>query len=113
MTVFPTWYTDKGSADSTDKVWASDGITNFNITVWEIGDENFTDKTTTALSEWTNLYYTETRVTNNTTVVSKADKTNVIEKDSVKTDEVKHVNQNSNEIKNNSNRTTDAELIPS
>ena len=85
MTVFPTWYTDKGSADNTDKVWASDNSTNFNITVWEIGDRNFTDKSTSDLSEGTNLFYTEDRVNWNVTVVglwnTKADKTNVLEKD--------------------------------
>lgn len=81
MTVFPTWYTDKWSADSTDKVWASDGVTNFNITVDEIGTEVFTDRTTTNLSEWTNEYYTEAKVTANTTVVWKADKINVLELD--------------------------------
>lgn len=45
----------------------------------------FWDKSTTNLSEWTNLYYTEDRVTANTTVVwlgtTKADKTNVLELD--------------------------------
>ena len=56
--------------------------TNFNITVWEIGDRNFTDKSTSDLSEGTNLYYTEARVTANTTVAGKADISNVIEKDS-------------------------------
>lgn len=68
MTIFPTWYTNKGSADATDKVWASDGVTNFNITVNEIGTEVFADRTTSNLAECTNLYYTESRVSANSTV---------------------------------------------
>lgn len=81
MTIFPTWYPDKWSADSTDKVWASDGVTNFNITVDEIGNEVFIDRSTTDLAEWTNEYYTEAKVSANATVVAKADKTNVLELD--------------------------------
>ena len=79
MTVFPTWYPDKGSADSTDKVWASDWLTNFNITVWEVWDKNFADKSTSDLSEWTNEYYTTAKVVTDTTW--KADKANVLELD--------------------------------
>jgi len=66
MTIFPTWYPDKGSADSTDKVWASNWSTNFNITVDEIWDEVFTDRDTDDLSEWTNEYYTDNKVSSNT-----------------------------------------------
>jgi len=63
MSKFPTWYTDKGSADSTDKIWASDTSTNFNITVDEIWDEVFTDRDTDNLSEWsTNKYASTTNV---------------------------------------------------
>jgi hypothetical protein len=40
-----------------------------------------TNNSTTDLLEGTNLYYTEARVTANTTVVAKADKTNVLELD--------------------------------
>lgn len=87
MTIFPAWYTDKGFADATDKVWASDEVTNFNITVDEIGTEVFANRTTSNLTEGTNLYYTDGRVTANATVVAlwtnKADKTNVLEKDNV------------------------------
>lgn len=59
---FPTDFTDKWSADSTDKILSSDGVTNFNITVDEVWTEVFTDRSTTNLSEWTNLYYTDARV---------------------------------------------------
>jgi len=82
---FPTDYPDKGSADSTDKIWSSDWVTNFNITVDEIWTEVFTDRTTSNLAEWTNEYYTEAKVSANSTVVAlwndKADKTNVLELD--------------------------------
>lgn len=85
MWIFPTWYTDKWSADSTDKVWASDAVTNFNLTVDEIWTENFSNRTTTDLAEWVNEYYTEARVDANSTVVwlwtTKADKSNVLELD--------------------------------
>ena len=79
MTIFPTWYPDKWNADSTDKVWSSDGTTNFNLTVDEIGTEVFTDRSTTNLSEGTNEYYTTAKVTTDT--AWKADKTNVLELD--------------------------------
>ena len=82
MTIFPTWYTLKATPDWTDVVWSSDAVTNFNLTVASIALYTMTNSTTTDLPEWTNLYYTETRVTANSTVVWKADKTNVIEKDS-------------------------------
>ncbi len=85
MTIFPTWYTSKWSADSMDQIWSSDGVTNFNITVDEIGDEVFTDRSTTDLVEGTNEYYTDARVDANATVIAlwtdKADKTNVLELD--------------------------------
>lgn len=60
MTVFPTWYTDKWSADATDKVWSSDWVTNFNLTVDEIGTEVFTDRDTDDLTEWTTNKYATT-----------------------------------------------------
>lgn len=60
MWVFPTDYTDKWSADSTDVVFASDTSTNFNITVDEIWTEVFTDRTTDNLSEWTTNKYAST-----------------------------------------------------
>ena len=79
-------------------IWA-DLVTWLDSADWDINTQNknftldsiwtlaFSSKSTTDLPEGTNLYYTETRVTNNTTVVAlwtdKADKTNVIEKDSV------------------------------
>lgn len=85
--IFPTDYSTKWTPDWTDVVWSSDAVTNFNLTVASIALYAFTSSNTDNLSEWsTNLYYTETRVDNNSTVVSlwnnKADKTNVIEKDS-------------------------------
>jgi len=61
--IFPTDYTDKWSADATDKVWASDGTTNFNITVDEIGTKNFATRDTDNLSEWAiNKYATTANV---------------------------------------------------
>lgn len=79
MTIFPTDYTDKWSADSTDKVWSSDGVTNFNLTVDEIGNEVFTDRSTTNLTEGTNQYYTDAKV--DARITWKANKTNVLELD--------------------------------
>lgn len=81
MTVFPTWYTSKAIPDWTDVVWSSDAIINFNLTVASIALYTMTNNSTTDLLEGTNLYYTEARVTANTTVVAKADKTNVLELD--------------------------------
>lgn len=81
MTIFPTWYSTKWTPDWTDIVWSSDAITNFNLTIASIALYTMTNSSTTDLPEGTNLYYTETRVTNNTTVISKADKTNVLELD--------------------------------
>lgn len=71
-----TWLDSEDATLSTkDKVFSVNNIWN----------RIFTDRSTTNLTEWTNLYYTEARVTANTTVVwlwnTKADKTNVLEKD--------------------------------
>lgn len=71
-----TWLDSEDANLSTkDKVFSVNNIWN----------RIFTDRSTTNLAEWTNLYYTEARVTANTTVVwlwnTKADKTNVLEKD--------------------------------
>ncbi len=92
MWIFPTNYPDKWSADSTNKIFASDWVTNFNITVDEIWDENFSNRSTSDLVEWMNQYFTDIRVTNATQVQQnitdisgldsdKADKTNVLELD--------------------------------
>ncbi len=60
---------------------------NKNFTIEKIWDTIFPDKTTNDLVEGDNLYYTETRVTNNQTVVdlwaNKADKSNVLELDNI------------------------------
>jgi len=77
---------------------ATDFVTGIDSIDWNTATQNknflfsaiatfiFWSKTTTNLAEWTNQYYTEAKVTANATVVwlwsSKADKTNVIEKDS-------------------------------
>lgn len=71
-----TWLDSEDATLSTkDKVFSVNNIWN----------RIFTDRSTSDLAEWTNLYYTEARVTANTTVVwlwtTKADKTNVLEKD--------------------------------
>lgn len=81
---FPTDYTTKPTPDWTDVVWASDSLTNFNLTISSIALYTLTNSTTDNLPEWvTNLYYTDARVDNNATVQSKADKTNVLEKDNI------------------------------
>lgn len=82
--IFPTDYTTKWTPDWNDVVWSSDAVTNFNLTVASIALYTLTNNDTDDLSEWsTNLYYTEARVTANTTVVAlwndKADKSNVLE----------------------------------
>lgn len=80
--IFPTNYTTKATPDWTDVVWSSDAVTNFNLTVASIALYTLTNNNTDSLSEWaTNLYYTEARVTANSTVVAKADKSNVLELD--------------------------------
>ena len=84
--IFPTDYSTKWTPDWTDVVWSSDAVTNFNLTIASIALYTLTNSDTDSLSEWvTNLYYTEARVTSNTTVVwlwnTKADKTNVLELD--------------------------------
>lgn len=70
---FPTDYTDKGSADATDKVWASDGATNFNITVNEIWAKNFAVRTTDNLSEWAANLYASTENVDNAWAVMNTD----------------------------------------
>lgn len=91
--IFPTNYTDKITLVAWDKVWGYDSESatptidwNKNFTLLAIYNYIISTITTSDISEWTNLYYTEARVTANTTVVwlwtDKADKTNVIEKDS-------------------------------
>lgn len=83
--VFPTSYSLKSSPDNTDVVWSSDWTTNFNLSVDWIGNKVFSDRDTSDLSEWTNLYYTDTRVLNSPAVTSleadKAEKTNVLQLD--------------------------------
>lgn len=91
MWIFPTWYTDKWSTDATDKVWASDGSTNFNINVDNIWDRVFTDRTTDDLSEWTTNKYASTTNVNNAWAVmntdtSTADMSFVIDEDDMASD---------------------------
>lgn len=69
--IFPTDYTTKVTPDWTDVVWSSDAVTNFNLTIASIALYTMTNSTTDDLSEWaTNLYYTDTRVSANSTVVA-------------------------------------------
>lgn len=67
-----------------DRIVQTDSA-NSNNTVWSklsnIATAIFGLKTTTDLEEWTNLYYTDARVSANTTLLSKADKTNVLQLD--------------------------------
>lgn len=82
MSIFPTWYSTKSTPIWTDVVWSSDGLTNFNLTVASIALYALTNSTTDNLTEWSvNKYYSDSLVDANSTVQSKADKTNVLEKD--------------------------------
>lgn len=86
--IFPTDFTNKTTLVAWDKVLWYDSVwlTNNNFTILAIYNYIIATITTTNVAEGTNLYYTEARVTANTTVAwlwtTKADKTNVIEKDS-------------------------------
>lgn len=76
--VNPVWADLVTWLDSED---ANLSTKNKNFTISSIWDKSFSDKTTDNLAEWvTNLYYTDTRVDNNSTVVSlwvnKEDKSN-------------------------------------
>ena len=67
--IFPTDYTDKWSADSTDKLWAWDDTSNFNLTVDAIWTENFSNRTTDDLTEWdTNLYLSDTNLSDSSII---------------------------------------------
>lgn len=80
--IFPTDYTTKVTPDWTDVVWSSDAVTNFNLTIASIALYTLTNSTTDDLTEWsTNKYYSDSLVDSNATVIWKADKTNVLEKD--------------------------------
>jgi len=81
--VFPDNFTTKTTPVAWDKVMGYDSVSleNKNLTVDWIATTAFSDRTTDNLIEWTNEYYTEAKVTANTTVVWKADKTNVLELD--------------------------------
>lgn len=71
MAEFPTDYTTKVIPDWTDVVWSSDAVTNFNLTIASIALYTLTNSDTDSLPEWViNLYYTEARVTANSTVVA-------------------------------------------
>jgi len=85
---FPTSYDDKTTLVAWDKVWGYDSVAvdNKNFTILAIYNFVIATIDTDDVTEWsTNLWYTEARVTANTTVVSlwtdKADKTNVLELD--------------------------------
>jgi len=81
VNIFPTSYTDKATPVAWDKVMGYDSVanTNNNITVGWIANATMASKTTTDLSEWTNLYYTDTRtdarVTANTRVANSTQNT--------------------------------------
>ena len=86
-----SWLPEKTTPISNDEVTILDGADsnpdtqNKRSLLSSLWDGIFSNRTTTDIPEWTNLYYTEARVTANTTVVwlwnTKADKTNVLEKD--------------------------------
>ncbi len=95
MSTFPTWYTDKTTLTAWDKVFWYDSETgtpsidwNKNFTLLSIYNYIISTISTTDVTEWDNLYYTEARVTANSTVVglwtnvnTRALKTNVLELD--------------------------------
>lgn len=62
--IFPTDYPNKASADTNDVMFSSDWVTNFNLSVWNVATRAFANKTTTDLTEWSNLYYTDARALN-------------------------------------------------
>jgi len=87
MSVVPTWYPNKAAPVDNDSLWGYDSewVANANFTLLALLWYFTSNITTSDISEWTNLYYTEDRVTANSTVVwlgnTKADKTNVLELD--------------------------------
>ena len=84
MAIVPTWYFNKATPVDNDSLWGydSEAVENKNFLFSAIQTYVLNWLTTTDVSEWTNLYYTDARVDANSTVTWKADKTNVIEKDS-------------------------------
>jgi len=94
--VFPTNYTDKTTLVDWDKVFWYDSESatpaidwNKNFAMSAVANHTMSTKDTDDLSEWSNLYFTDARVTSNETVVDlwtdKADKTNVLELDNTTT----------------------------
>jgi len=79
--IFPTSYTDKNTPVWWDKMMWYDSVanTNNNITVQWVADFTVANKSTTDLSEWTNLYFTNTRadarVSANTRVINATQNT--------------------------------------
>lgn len=83
MAIVPTWYTNKATPVDNDSLWGydSEAVENKNFLFSAIQTYVLNWLTTTDVSEWTNLYYTDARVDANSTVTWKADKTNVLELD--------------------------------
>jgi len=87
MWIFPTDYTDKATLVDWDKVFSydSEAVENVNFTLLSIFNYITNKITTSDVDEGTNLYYTDARVTANSTVTAlwadKADKSNVLELD--------------------------------
>lgn len=86
--IVPTSYDNKiDPIVDADSVWGYDSewVANVNFLFSAIKSYLTSNITTSDITEWTNLYYTEARVTANTTVVDlwtdKADKSNVLELD--------------------------------
>ncbi len=94
MAIFPDGYTDKSTLVAWDKVFWYDSESstptvdwNKNFTILAIYNYVIATVTTSNVTEWANLYYTEARVNANTTVSTlvtnvetRALKTNVLEK---------------------------------
>lgn len=84
--IVPTSYANKATPVDSDSLWGYDSewVANVNFLFSAIKNYLTSNITTSDIDEWTNLYYTEARVNNNTTVVNlwnnKADKSNVLEK---------------------------------
>lgn len=81
MAIVPTSYANKATPVDNDSLWGYDSewVANVNFLFSAIRNYILSGITTTNVSEWTNLYYTEARVSANSTVQSKADKSNVLE----------------------------------
>lgn len=84
LKIFPTWYNDKWNPEAPDKLFAYDSTANKNVNmrVDDIATTIMGLKTSDDLAEGVNNeYYADAKVEANAVVQSKANKTNVLEKD--------------------------------